>query len=116
MGAGLRDAEEKDEGGGGAGAGKFILRTTAKRMSEHYSTIGKEVLAAASFMATNDVTATLTCLVERKQFLLAYGLAKSAGMEDFQGLGELEKEFEKGGGRGVEEEGKDGDEVEESKS
>ena len=60
--------------------------------------------------------ATLTCLVERKQFLLAYGLAKSAGMEDFQGLGELEKEFEEGGGRGVEEEGKDGDEVEESKS
>ena len=75
---------------------KFILRTTAQQMSDHYSNIGKDVMAATSFLATNDAQSAMNYLLDGDQFLLAYGLAKCAGlMEESERLGELEKMFVK---------------------
>jgi hypothetical protein len=101
----LEEGKEGSEPGAaaqGQGGSKFILRATARQMSDHYTAMGEHVLAAASFLATNDVDSAFGNLLEGKQFLLAYGLAKCAGFHDDGRLTELEATFVgEGEARGV---------------
>ena len=77
------------------GSSAFVLRATAQQMSDHYSSLGKGVMAATSFIATNDAKRALGSLLDSEQFLLALALGKCAGMDDDDDgrLEEQEKAF-----------------------
>jgi len=70
---------------------KNLLRSASANMADHYLDAGESVLAATSYLASNDTKLAISTLLDNEEPLLAFGLAKVAGMEDtddrLRGLG-----------------------------
>jgi hypothetical protein len=59
-----------------------LMQSISSHMAEHYLEAGESVLAATAHLASNDARQAIKVLLDKGVFLLAFGLAKVAGMED----------------------------------
>ncbi|GMH86841.1 hypothetical protein TrST_g12244 [Triparma strigata] len=64
---------------GGTDSSSFILRTTSSKMAAHYQEIDEPILAATSFMASDDFESALNILLQ-DDILLAFALHLATGV------------------------------------
>lgn len=77
-----RDLSFEDEGeakqGGSDSSSSFVLRTTSAQMAAHYMDRKEPVLAATSFLASDDIHESMKILMT-EDVILAYALALASG-------------------------------------
>ena len=64
------------------GSRRSLLHLTTTQMAQHYVSIGEPILAATSLLAANNVAAAIDTLLDADIFILAFAVAKCAGISD----------------------------------
>ena len=80
-----RDRRFEDEGeekqGGSEASSSFVLRSTSTQMASHYQDMKEPVLAATSYLASDEIQEAMKIL-RSEDIVLAYALTLATGMDN----------------------------------